>query len=324
MIETNLILVDGLPGSGKSAIAQTLWLHLLHHHYDARWFFEHQTSHPIYRLDNLGKLYRTSVKRSRRIHENALLKWQTLAESLQNTRRITILESTFFQTTIGWLQLMNLPRQEILDYARRVEQRIEATQPVLVYLYQEDPAAALRSIRMQRGDWFEQLLVGQMSRTPFGRAHGLHDFEGVIQFFVGVRSMTDEIYARSQFRKMALDTTDRKWTHYLDGITDVLCLPRIDHRPATSTGYDNLIGTYRSRALWRTESITIAADEHGLFFADAAQTRLIEKATNVFCIQGMCVELSFSTRNGVVEIDCTGDLPGLPRVWRQSTPTRPR
>jgi hypothetical protein len=261
-------------------------------------------------------LYRTSVKRSRRIHEDALRKWQTLAASLRSTQRVTILESTFFQTTIGWLQLMDLPRQEILDYVGRVEQRIETTQPVLVYLFQKDPVDALRRIRAQRGDWFEELLVSQLSKTPFGRARGFRDFEDVIQFFVGVRSITDEIYARSRFKKVALDTTDRAWTHYLDAITDALRLPRIDHHRAASTRYEHFIGTYRSRALWRRESITIAADEDGLFFADAARTRLIEKAADVFCIQGMCVELSFRTRGSVVEIDCTGDLPGLPIVWR--------
>jgi hypothetical protein len=116
---------------------------------------------------------------------------------------------------------------------------------------------------------------------------------------------------------VALDTTGQNWTAYLDGIVDLLTLPRIEHDRPTSTPFDELTGTYRSRSLWRTESITIAADDRGLFFADAAATRLIEKATNVFCIQEMCVELSFKTRNANVEIDCTGDLPGLPRVWRK-------
>ena len=61
MVKTNLILIDGVPGSGKSATAQALWLHLRRNDYDATWFFEHQSSHPIYRLDDLGKIYRTSV-----------------------------------------------------------------------------------------------------------------------------------------------------------------------------------------------------------------------------------------------------------------------
>jgi thymidylate kinase len=319
MVDTNLILVDGLPGSGKSATAQLVWLHLLKNQQDASWYFEHQSSHPIYRLDNLAKVYRSSLSKSRRTHQQALVKWQRLADSLHDTRRIVILESTFFQTTIGWLQLMNVARHEILDYVARVEERIEKARPVLVYLYQKDPATALRNIRAQRGDWFEDLLVTQMSKAPFGRAHGLRDFEGVIEFFLRIRSMTDEIYARSRFTKIALDTTDRHWSKYLDDMTDVLSVPRIDHCRSASTNHRELTGTYSSRRFWRTESLTISADAAGLFFDDAARTRLIHKAGNVFCIQGMCVELSFRVGNGAIEIECTGDLPSLPRVWRRST-----
>jgi thymidylate kinase len=319
MVDTNLILIDGLPGSGKSATAQLVWLHLLTNQQDASWYFEHQSSHPIYRLDDLAKVYRASLRKSRRTHQQALVKWQRLADSLWDTRRIVILESTFFQTTVGWLQLMDVARPEILDYVARVEERIEKTRPVLVYLYQKDPATALRKIRAQRGDWFEELLVTQMSKAPFGRVHGLCDFEGVIEFFLRVRSITDEIYARSRFRKIALDTTARHWSEYLDGITDVLSVPRIDHSRSASTNHLELTGTYSSRRFWRTESMTIAADADGLFFDDAARTRLIHKTGNVFCIQGMCVELSFRTGSGVLEVECTGDLPSLPRVWRQST-----
>jgi thymidylate kinase len=319
MVDTNLILVDGLPGSGKSATAQRVWLHLLRNQRDASWYFEHQSSHPIYRLDNLAKVYRTSLRQSRRTHQQALLKWQRLADSLRDTRRIVILESTFFQTTIGWLQLMNVTREEILDHVAHVEERIERIRPVLVYLYQKDAATALRNIRAQRGDWFEDLLVTRMSKTPFGRAQRLCDFDGVIEFFLRVRSITDEIYARSRFRKIAVDTTDREWSEYLDRITDVLSVPRIDHSRSASTNHRELNGTYSSRRWWRTESMTISADADGLFFDDAARTRLIHKTGNVFCIQGMCVELSFRVGDGAVEIDCTGDLPSLPRVWRRST-----
>ena len=38
---TRLILVDGLPGAGKSATAQRLWLHLLANDHRAHWFHEH-------------------------------------------------------------------------------------------------------------------------------------------------------------------------------------------------------------------------------------------------------------------------------------------
>jgi thymidylate kinase len=334
MVDTNLILIDGLPGSGKSATAQLLWLHLLDNAHRANWFSEHQTSHPIYRYDDaIGKAYRATLKsaplfrmlvssvyrhiKSRRIHEEALSNWQRLADSLENSGRITILESTFFQTPIGWLQLMNLEREEILRYVARIQHIIEKLNPVLVYLYQEDPATALRKVREQRGDWFEQLLVSQIEKAPFGRAHRVRNFEGVIRFFLKIRNITDEIYALSGFRKVTLDTSGGSWEQYLDRITDVLSLPRMNHNRPVPADCDGLTGTYRAGVWWRKESIVIAADQRGLYFPEAAGTRLVHKAGNTFCIEGMCVEFSFRSLNGDAEIECSGDSLRLPKLWKR-------
>jgi len=316
MLDTNLILVDGLPGSGKSGTAQSLWLHLRDYGHDAVWFFEHQSSHPVYRFDNIAKTYRYTVRKSKKIHAEALVRWQQLTDSLVNTRNIVILESTFFQTTIGWLQLLDLPRTEILAYSKRVTEIIRPVSPVLVYLYQEDPAAALRSIRSHRGDWFEELLVSQISKTPYGRANKVHDFDSVIGYFLRVRSITDEIYSGFPYTKINIDTTNRDWSSYMDRTADLLSLPRPKSRDAPE-GLDRFTGTYSSGILWRKDTIEIAADKEGLYFADAARTRLVHKAENTFCIQGMCLEFSFTNRSGRTEIESTGDLPSFPRVWKR-------
>jgi hypothetical protein len=325
MVDTNLILVDGLPGSGKSSTAQILWLHLLNHNHEVDWFYEHQISHPIFPLNFEHRIYLMMLNqpwsgaflKSSTVLEYSLRKWQTLANSLQRTRRIGILESTFFQTMIGWLQLLNLSRGEILRYAARVQQSIEKVHPVLVYLYQADPVAALRSTRAQRGDWFEQALVRAIAKTPYGRTHRVGDFEGVIRFLLTVRSITDEIYEHSSFRKIALDTTGRNWSDYLDRILCFLSLPRIDQKRAVPTDLHALTGTYQTGVLWRKQSLTLSADEHGLFFPDAQSMRLLHKAATTFCIQGMRVEVSFRVSNTHVEMECAGDLPNVPRLWRK-------
>jgi hypothetical protein len=93
MIDTNLICVDGLPGSGKSTTAQLLFIHLSRNGYNAEWFYEHQISHPIYKYYDLGKAFGMSPLESKRAHERALRNWKRLANSLRRTGRITILES---------------------------------------------------------------------------------------------------------------------------------------------------------------------------------------------------------------------------------------
>ena len=47
MIQTNLIMIEGIWGSGKSATAQQLCCHLREQGQDASWIFEQQDPHPI-------------------------------------------------------------------------------------------------------------------------------------------------------------------------------------------------------------------------------------------------------------------------------------
>jgi thymidylate kinase len=71
LIETKLILFEGVPGSGKSTLAQTILRRLEHHGIPARWWYEEDANHPVYifqdqqslrrRLDQLSGQYRAVI-----------------------------------------------------------------------------------------------------------------------------------------------------------------------------------------------------------------------------------------------------------------------
>jgi shikimate kinase len=47
MIDTKLILVEGLPGSGKSSFGQFVGLQLSRNNHNAQWFIECELNHPV-------------------------------------------------------------------------------------------------------------------------------------------------------------------------------------------------------------------------------------------------------------------------------------
>src|SRR4051794_6343123 len=231
MLNTNLVLVDGLPGSGKSTTAQWLWLQMCDQGFDAEWFFEQQLSHPIYRFDSFAQaVFCSSLGRLPKIREHLLGRWAKLANSLFRTPRIVILESTFFQTTIGWLLLLDVAPDEIVRYAARIIDNVANVNPVLVYLYQANPAAALRQVRAERGEWFENLSLVELRKSPYGRRRSTKAFDDVVDYFLKVRRMTDDVYSKFPFTKIAIDTTERNWTQYRTNIAETLCLPGIIDR----------------------------------------------------------------------------------------------
>ena len=315
MINTNLICVDGLPGSGKSTTAQLLSIHLVRNGHKAEWFYEHQVSHPIYRYHNLEKAFGMSLQESKKTHERALRNWRKLANSLEGTRRITILESTIFQTTAGGLLLMDLTVDEILTFVGRIRENIRKLNPVIVYFYQRNIAQALKSIRDRRGEFFETLLVSQIGRTPYGKRRKIKNFAGVIDFYQDLREITDRLFAMLDFRKMAIETSRGRWKDYHKRITRLLSLGPIDYTSRPLDDYEDFVGRYRE--VKSNDEFVIATDGKFLYLDDPSKTRLIHKANNTFWVQGMCIEFSFKkSRNGAIrEIRCSGDLPDLGKLW---------
>jgi hypothetical protein len=314
MLNTNLILVDGLPGSGKSTTAQIVWLQLLRNGYEADWFFEHQSSHPIYRYEDPEEVFQTTAAESKKIHDEALHNWEKLASSLQGTRRVTILESTIFQTTIGWLQLIDCDRSEILDYALRVRQVIEELNPCLIYLYQDDIAGGLRRTCDLRGEEFELQLVSRIARTPYGKRANVRGFEGVATFYKAVREITDHLYSTWQTHKVSLETSEGDWKMYHHRIAEFLGMVDVELR-FSSPEAGRFAGRYTE--VNSGSEITVAADQDGLYFDEPHRPRLFHRFDSTFCIQGMCVDLAFKhNETGLVTaVECSGDLPGVAGFW---------
>lgn len=315
MIKTNLILIDGLPGSGKSVTAQILCLHLRRLRHDAEWFFEHGSSHPVYKYDDPEKIFDPVVMQSQDIPFEALANWQKLVDRLRGSAKITILESTFFQTTIGWLQLMDTDRNETLRFVSQIAQKITGANPVLVYLYQDDVSKSFRRICKVRGEWFQDFLVSRIARTPYGHRNSVSDLEGVIAFYEKVRSITDELYSMLPMQKVAVETSGQNWTEYHRKISQFLEIPTIDPVFQAPDGCSDFVGRYRE--LNSGNEIGIGCDHEGLYFEEPGHPRLFHNEGSTFSIEGMCIQFSFQTkRNGAAtEIEAYGDLPGAAGHW---------
>jgi hypothetical protein len=314
MIRTNLIFIDGLPGSGKSITAQILCLHLQRLGHQTRWFFEHQSSHPVYKYDDPEKMFETTLA-SEEIREQAMENWETLATELRGTSKVTILESTFFQTTIGWLQLMDVERAEIISFASRISQLTDVLNPALIYFYQDDVAKALEKTSERRGEWFENFLVSRIGRTPYGQRTSITNLDGVIRFYEQVRSITDELYSGLTLHKVAIETSAGDWPEYHRQISEFLSIPTIQpvFRPPMSC--DGLVGRYRE--INSGNEVGIGCDSDGLYFDEPGRPRLFHNEGSTFSIEGMCIAFSFKQHeNGAAtEIESSGDVPGASGRW---------
>jgi hypothetical protein len=89
----------------------------------------------------------------------------------------------------------------------------------------------------------------------------------------------------------------------------------MDYASRPSDDYEDFVGRYRE--VKSNDEFVIATNGKFLYLDDPSKTRLIHKANNTFSVQGMCIEFLFKKgRNGAIkEIRCSGNLPGLGKLW---------
>ncbi|MFH1568497.1 MAG: hypothetical protein ABIL09_10920, partial [Gemmatimonadota bacterium] len=61
-------------------------------------------------------------------------------------------------------------------------------------------------------------------RSRYGQRHGLTGFDGLVRFWVDLRSIAERVFRELDWRKLAIDNTAQQWTDYDRQICDFLSL----------------------------------------------------------------------------------------------------
>jgi hypothetical protein len=311
-----LILIDGMTGTGKSTTAQRLCLHLRRQGRAARWIYEHDAAHPIWPSGEQARMVEAGVLEADRVTRVLLQRWQALATDCADSSQATILESSLFQSTIGFLLAMRADEALIATHVMAVAEVIGGLQPALVYLRQGDVAAGLRAtFEDRRADQYEANLVTLLAATPFGRAHDIADFAGLLHFYDKWRELTDALFARLAVAKIAISVGDGDWPSRERQLTEFLGLPNIGSVPLRIERASRYCGRYADAA--SSDEIVVAGNELGLYLDDGRRTRLIPACEDRFYLAAIAAEMAFSEeREGRFRrLELSSNLPGLSPLW---------
>jgi thymidylate kinase len=298
---TKLILVEGIPGSGKSTAAQRLERHLAAQGIPVRWWYEEERDHPLYLFHDRASLQQVidtlNAGHHQQIVAAVLRKWRELATTLRDSERVVLVDSCLFGYLTWTLFPLGVPPAEINAYLAEVAAIIHPLDPCLIYFYQEDVAAALRRFHARRGGATEQEMNAAL-QNPYSRRRGLQGFDGLVTYWTDYRCFTDAALATIDIATLAIDTTAGDWATYQRQIRDFLDLPPVDETPLSLDYLERLVGTYRFQGDDERPAcqVSLAADGHLLIDGLPAvwpRTRLVPIAPNTFAVESLPFTIVF-------------------------------
>ena len=226
MLNTKLIVLDGLPGSGKTTTAKWLTSQLHQHGVETYWFQETDIAHPLwwYEFWN-GTNYlppdfdNTPVDR---FIENSLAKWRDFVFKAEASEQVYIAESVFFQNAIAMFLMGGAESAQLIDYAHKVQQLAQGLNPALIYFYQNDISEAARKVCSLRGKEFTEELFNNMEQFPYLKQRKLKGLHGVTVLWREIRKLTDVLFAEYTIPKLGIENTTGDWSTYYEKVLGFL------------------------------------------------------------------------------------------------------
>lgn len=311
-MNTKLILVDGLPGSGKSSTSQFICDQLRRNGIDGRWYYEGEKPHPVAPTKGLSDFSSPGEYIGA-----ALERWKIFTTAAMESGEIAIIESRFFQDAILPFQLNDLDPSQIIEYIHEISDICQPLSPTLIYFFQPDYMATMRRICDQRGPHIEQAYIERNEESAYGKRLGLQGFDGLVQFWVNLRSIMEQLFEELDTCKLAIDNTEWEWSRYYRQIGEFLSFPlRLDGAPSGQDYLARFEGIYTYKDEEEDVEFSIYLEDGELMMQDDGwlwpTNRLIPKDEDVFYVGSFPFEMVFTQDDSggiasATRVNLTGD-----------------
>jgi thymidylate kinase len=319
MLKTNLIFVEGIPGTGKSSTMHLLGLHLSKLGHDVSWHFEGDPNNPAFDYSQWESAYDQdlSLEEKDRIMHNSLSCWSDLVTPLVNTGKIILLDGHLFQAAVLFQLLLNQSIEKARTYILDVIQITAPLNPLLIYLHRPDVKAGLENTLSVRTNQFADYLIDKFRATPYGKNNKIQHFADVIEVYKIYQNLTNHLFETLEIQKLGIDSSAGEWNKYNHQLTRFLGIDHFEFPGPRENELETFTGQYQ--ATGSLDKLTVKQDRNGLTISNQAILRLIPKNNHTFYTLGTGIELQFkSDKNGTPHfIEVTGEKPDSTSIWNR-------
>jgi thymidylate kinase len=214
MRNTKLILVDGMPGSGKSTTGKIIQERLEQQSIPARFYHELEENHPLRIYDRKFTSF-TIAEEAEWFEAKVKELFHRFVREQASAKEIAIVESYIFQDTIGFAYNMGMEHSKIRSLMASIQGVLQELHPVLIYFFQEHVEQNWRWICNIRGPEFTQERCGLFTDEDFVKAG---------EFWSANQEFVYQIVQEWEIPKLVIRNKDYRWDEYIREITEFLQL----------------------------------------------------------------------------------------------------
>lgn len=201
MIDTKLILVEGIPGAGKTTTTEHLGTSLQQRGIGCRWYFEEDDPHPIACLE----------MKLEELAEKLPMQWAAFAEQASREKVVTIIESRLWQNTALFMFMDEYPIDEIVKCHQLVWKELKSLAPALIYLHQDDIEKAMNRLSTMRRQSILEKDLETTSHYKWFQRRGVQGIDGWVQFFGEWQEVAERLYYDWPYRKTKIKNPHDDW-----------------------------------------------------------------------------------------------------------------
>ena len=284
MIDTKLIMLEGLPSTGKSTNADFIRMQLERNGKKVIWIHEVASPHPVF-------LFFEPCSSLNEYEEAVIEKWEHFAETASHNKdTVYILDSSIFQSQVFTFLWDNASYERLEKFVNILFGIVKYLNPTLIYLYRENSEDTIDYLEKNRGTQGLINIYERDKTRPYyqNKPKGANGFK---QFLRDYAKSAELLFNSLDCKKISIEITELDWTNYENKMLSFL---EIETIPSPNFVPPN--GIYKNEEF----GYKITVDGLMIIDPDGSNKKLTPKTANDFYIERLPMILHFEDSKQVI------------------------